>query len=563
MAPTAARGSRSRASNRSSESVTDRAIPPTLGSRSLPSSALLPFTRVGPAVLTKDLLRVSRRGGDYRPQFVDREDRPLAARVLGVYQGHVGEPRAALEEALEGLERDADDFKLVRGFAALLDREAEFETRAPLPPERARRAAFEASEAVGVATEPERAEALDRAAERLGVDAGTIEASLYADREVNQHLVAFDSPWDPDELLDRYDLSLAQTALFDAREVRVRSSDPRALVSAVKRLRLMYEIRKTEAGREVVVTGPDSLFRRTRRYGTAFARLLRTLVNAAEWRLEATIDDRGTDRELVLTDADLSPPGDDPIAEPSFDSGVEADFAARFSNLGLDWTVEREPEPLATGTRVMIPDFAFDYRPAGSDPADGVNEDETPAPFRVYFEIMGFWTPDYVEKKLRQLRDVEDVELLVAVDESLGVGEEIEARDHRVVTYSGRVRVKDVVDVLREYEADLVAAAAASLPAELVPDDDVVSMEAVAARHGVSEEALDDVAFPEHERVGRTLLRPSVLDRIADEVDAGMSLADAEAVLDSYGVEDASAVLSRLGYRVEWEGLGGGALREK
>ncbi len=46
----------------------------------------------------------------------------------------------------------------------------------------------------------------------------------------------------PDDLLAQYNLSLAQTALFDATEVRVRSSDPKALVSAVKRLRLMYEI---------------------------------------------------------------------------------------------------------------------------------------------------------------------------------------------------------------------------------------------------------------------------------------------------------------------------------
>jgi hypothetical protein len=513
-------------------------------------------------VLTKDLLRVSRRGGGYHPRFVDREARPLAARVLGVYQGHVGETRATLTAAVDEVERDADDFKLVRGFAALLDREATFETRAPLPPERARRAAFEAAEAVGVTTEAERRTALDRAADRLGVDPSEIETSLYADREVNQVLVAIDSPWDPDDLLARYNLSLAQTALFDAREVRIQSADPRRLVSAIKRLRLMYEIRRIGDGREVIVTGPDALFRRTRRYGTAFARLLRTLVNATEWRLEATIDDRGTDRELVLTHEDLSVPDDEPVAEPSFDSDVEAEFAARFANLGLDWTVHREPEALATGNRVMIPDFAFDYRPAGSSEA-ATEFDDSPEGFRVYFEIMGFWTPAYVEKKLAQFADVEDVELLVAVDESLGVGESVEALDHRVVTYSGRVRVKDVTDVLREYETELVAAAARDLPDELVPDDDAVTLSTLAARHGVSEDALDGVAFPDHDRVGRTLVRPAVLDRVADELDAGMALADAEAVLASFDLDDTSAVLSRLGYRVEWEGLGGGVLREK
>jgi predicted nuclease of restriction endonuclease-like RecB superfamily len=93
-------------------------------------------------VLTKDLLRVSRAGGGYQPRFTDADDERLAARVLGTYQGHVGESRAALDEALTDLEREADDFKLVRGFAKLLDREASFETRAPVDPERARRTAF-------------------------------------------------------------------------------------------------------------------------------------------------------------------------------------------------------------------------------------------------------------------------------------------------------------------------------------------------------------------------------------------------------------------------------------
>jgi predicted nuclease of restriction endonuclease-like RecB superfamily len=497
-------------------------------------------------VLRKDLLRVSRAGGGYRPQFADRADRPLAARVLGTFADHVGEPRSALDAALADLEGEADDFKLVRGFASLCERDATFETRAAVPPERARRIAFEAAETVGVVTEADRDRALDRAAGRLGVDPEAVADSLYADREVRQVLADFDPRWTPDALLDQYDLSLAQTALFDAVEVRVRSSDPKALVSAVKRLGLMYEIHRTDAGREVVVTGPDHLFRRTRRYGTAFARLLRSVAKTADWRLTATIDDRGTERELVLTDDDVGVPGVDPIAEPTYDSGVEADFAARFTALDLDWDLVREPEPLAVGTRVMIPDFAFDYRFAD---------------FRVFFEIMGFWTPEYVEKKLGQLADVEDVELVVAVDESLGVGEDIEARDHRAIPYSGSVRVKDVVDALRRYEDDLVAETRAALPDELRPEADVIGLDELAGDHGVSADALDPVTFPDHERVGRTLVRPAVLDDLRDRLDPGQSFSTAESILDEYGLDDASAVLSTLGLRVEWTGLHGGTLR--
>ena len=497
-------------------------------------------------MLTKDLLRVSRAGGGYHPQFADRSHRPLAARVMGTVADHVDRPRAELEAALADLEPEADHFKLVRGFAALCERDATFETRAAIPPERARRVVFEAAEAVGVVTAADRDRALDRAADRLGVDVAALDDALYADRDSRQVLAAFDPRWDADDLLTQYNLSLAQTALFDAVEVRVRSSDPKALISAVKRLGLMYEVRRTDSGREVVVTGPDHLFRRTRRYGTAFARLLRSVATAVEWRLDATVDDRGTDRELVLTDDDVSVPGVEPVAEPTYDSGVEADFAARFQSLDLDWDLVREPEPLAAGTRVMIPDFAFDYRYTD---------------FRVFFEIMGFWTPSYVEKKLGQLADVEDVEMLVAVDESLGVGEDIEARDHRAIPYTGSVRVKDVVDALRRYEAELVTETRATLPDELRPDADVIDLATLADDRGVSEDALDSVDFPAHRRVGRTLVRPAVIDELRDRLGPGQTLGEAEAILDDYGLDDASAVLSTLGLRVEWEGLSGGTIR--
>ena len=512
-------------------------------------------------MLTKDLLRVSRAGGGYHPQFADESHERLAARVLGVYQGHVGESRATLQAALTDVEGDADDFKLVRGFAKLIERAATFETRAPVPPERARKRVFEAAEAVGVVTESERETALSRAADGLGIDTDTLESSLYADLEDRQVLADVDARWSPSQLVTQYNLSLAQTALFDATEVRVRSSDPKAVVSAVKRLRLMYEIRTTPEGREVVVTGPDAIFSNTRRYGTRFARLLRTVAGTGEWTLSATVDDRGTERALRLTEADVSVPGVEPVAEVSYDSGVEAEFAARFGSLGLDWELIREPEPLEAGEHVVIPDFAFDWRPTGSEGVRNTPSGDTD--LRIFFEVMGFWTPEYVRKKLDRLADVDDVTMLVAVDDSLGVGEEIEARDHRAIPYSGTIRVKDVRDALRPYEQELVAESAADLPETLRPDVDVVSLAALAEEYGVSEDAIEDKSFPDHERVGRTLIRPAVLTELGERIEAGMSLSTVEELLDEYGIDDDGAVLSRLGYRIEWDGLSGGTVRER
>jgi len=520
-------------------------------------------------MLTKDLLRVSRRGGGYRPQFVDDDAEPLAARVVGIYQGHAGRERGELEDALADLEREADDHKLVRGFAKLVERRATFEPRSPLPPTRARRAAFEAAEDVGVVTEADREAALERAAGQLGSTPEAVAESIHADRTDREVLVDLDNQWDPAALVDQYNLSLAQTALFDATEVRIHTTDPRRLVSAVKRLGLLYEIERPEGDAfgprpdwqaeqsTIVVTGPDALFRSTRRYGTRFARLLRTLVATEEWSLLAKIDDRGTERELQLSAADpLRPPDADPVADVSFDSDVEADFATRFEALDLDWTLVREPDVLAAGTRAMIPDFAFDYRFGDA---------------RIFFEIMGFWTPEYVRKKLEQFNSVEDVELVVAYDESLDAGETakigggdvgaaIESADHRAIPYRDRIRVKDVRDALRAYEKELEASQAASLPDELVPDEDVITLETLSERHGVSTDAMESTALPEHDRLGRTLVRPHVLERVSEEIEAGMDLSAVETILKEVGFDDTSAALAALGYRVNWDGLAGGTI---
>ena len=123
--------------------------------------------------------------------------------------------------------------------------------------------------------------------------------------------------------------------------------------------------------------------------------------------------------------------------------------------------------------------------------------------------------------------------------------------------------MKDVRDALRRYEDELVAESAAALPDELVPEADAISLETLADEYGVSEDAIESKSFPDHERVGRTLVRPVVLDELADEIEVGMAFSEVEAVLADRGFEDASAVLSELGFAVEWEGLSGGTIRER
>ncbi|OGK93935.1 MAG: hypothetical protein A2X51_12945 [Candidatus Rokubacteria bacterium GWC2_70_24] len=84
------------------------------------------------------------------------------------------------------------------------------------------------------------------------------------------------------------------------------------------------------------------------------------------------------------------------------DSLVEECFAREFRHLAPEWDVVREPEPIAADGRLIFPDLALQLR---SDPAR-----------RWLPEIVGFWTPDYVARKLALSRSARLSNLILCID---------------------------------------------------------------------------------------------------------------------------------------------------
>ena len=81
--------------------------------------------------------------------------------------------------------------------------------------------------------------------------------------------------------------------------------------------------------------------------------------------------------------------------------------------------------------------------------------------------------------------------------------------------------------------------------------------------HGGTDERPADPFVLGELRLTEGTLAHAVLDTLSEALAPGTDLADAEAEFGEYDLDDSSAVLSALGYRVEWEGLSGGVLREK
>jgi predicted nuclease of restriction endonuclease-like RecB superfamily len=129
------------------------------------------------------------------------------------------------------------------------------------------------------------------------------------------------------------------------------------------------------------------------------ARFLPALVACRGWRMHAVIRSRrGHLLGLDLSARDgltshLPPP-------ESFDSSLEQTFAEKWGPQPRDgWLLVREGEILHRGQKVFVPDFLFRHD-------DGRT---------VLLEIVGFWTPEYLQAKLETLRLFSDQRILLAV----------------------------------------------------------------------------------------------------------------------------------------------------
>ena len=525
-------------------------------------------------MLTKELLAARRYRGKIYPRFVDprsSQNLEIAERVLAAFREGLGATREELRERLEQLE-DHKTFKLVRGLAQLLERRCLFEPRAPVEPRELRRWLFRR----GVVLTPEERRArLEEAARAFGCSVEELERAFWADREENHVLRGFlprfvprdaaptptPTPGlseEPEALLQQYNLSLAQTLLFDALELKFEVSERyQPIFRAVKRLGLMYEAVEEVPGRvRVRVDGPASLFKETTKYGTALAKLLPALLSAREFRLEALIKDgkRKLTFELDASKRSLFPElSDGEPEEERFDSAVEADFYRRIRAVMRDWRVLREPAILKAGPHVFIPDFGFERRDS-----------------RCYLEIVGFWTPEYLQKKLQKLREARPEEpLLLAVDRNLRCTEdELRATGHEFFLYEKRLPLEPIVRrllTIAEQQAERDRERLRAEPLALDLQGDRIPLEGLAERHEVDIEALREHLerrlaagdLPGYRLVSDALVSERALARLKAELDAlaartteeGLGWEEVEPVLRRYGLGESA--LEAVGYGIE------------
>jgi hypothetical protein len=244
---------------------------------------------------------------------------------------------------------------------------------------------------------------LSSVATELGVTAGELNDSLFADLPGERLVKPSAKPFSAAELALRSNLALVQSLLVRATGVTVDvEGNTRLLVRQAKWRGLICTVaeRSGTADATLEISGPFALFRHTRLYGRALGELVPLLAWCPRFRLRAACDFDGRRLTLQLGTGDPIFPA---VAPRQYDSQLEERFARDFRRLAPQWDVLREAEPISADGTLIFPDFALQHR---SDPAR-----------RWLLEIVGFWTPDYVARKLERYRSARLPNLILCIDE--------------------------------------------------------------------------------------------------------------------------------------------------
>jgi uncharacterized protein len=348
-----------------------------------------------------------------------------------------------------------------------------------------------------------------------------------------------------------------------------------------------------------------SLFKLTDRYGTLLAKLLPSIIfpldkkrevsSGGEWHLDAWIVRKTMDGRKVyefkisknelpelLTDPYPSfPPSSSTEKEVAvssplyndyyiYDSAVEEKFAKRFEQAETGWRLTREPDPLVLSNGgAFIPDFMFEKYDK-----------------RIYLEIVGFWTKEYLERKLQKLADIfisadsrkkktnnnnkADLLLFIALNEDFACSKSsfssVVPKGQLIFYKNDTVPVKPILDYLKSIDREMIERKVndPNLKIELDKDDNnkaVISIQEVAQKYSIPAEVARRISLRDNNEkyieAGMYLIPKSKAHKLESLLAGINRFIDACSILSNEGIPESchAELIVKLGYDVIWQSI--------
>ena len=398
-------------------------------------------------MLTSDLAINWRRGDKIFPRLIKTNNANYlrdAEVLIEIFNEFQNKTRGVLERELDEYVGTGTDYRILRGFIKLLTDRCEFETSSVAEPSEIRQKLFlEARKFQPVLPDSEqRQKVLESVAEEFQTDADTILSSLYADLSAQQKLASFYFI-EPPDLLDRYNLAQAQALLYKCVELKIRvapsdAANYRSIFGSIKHFGLIHSIQGTAAnGYEITLTGAASLFHRSQKYGVQMAVFLPALLLCEKWKMSAEITQKQSSNvfyELTGEQTELKSCYTD---EPEYKNSDIEKLKNDWEKSSADWRLQENTEVIDLGKTTFIPDFVL-ISPEGK---------------QVYLDILGFWTPQSLKKRLEEFQAANFRQFIfVAGQELRGSREEPFWESKNVIFY----KTKIAPSLLEETAAKLV-----------------------------------------------------------------------------------------------------------
>ncbi len=385
-------------------------------------------------MLTSDLAVSWRRGDKITPRLLKTNDANYLrdAEILSeIFEEFDGKMRGELERELEEYVGTGTDYRILRGFIKLLVDRSEFETASVAEPSAIRQKVFlEAGKFQPVLPDSkQKNEVLKIAADEFQTDAEMIISSLYADLSAQQKLIRFETIQPPD-LLDRYNLAQAQALLYKCVEMKIRiapsdAKNYRSIFGWIKHFGLIHTVVGNAVnGYEITLTGAASLFHRSQKYGIRMAVFLPALLLCADWKMSAEIAQKEGGNLFYELSSEQTELNSCYFDEPEYENSDIEKLKKNWGKSAAGWQLRENAEVVDLGKTAFIPDFVL----------------ISPANEKIYLDVLGFWTPKSLKKRLEEFRAANFQNFIFAASQDLrGSREEPLWTSENVVFYKTKI----------------------------------------------------------------------------------------------------------------------------
>ena len=393
-------------------------------------------------MLTSDLAINFRRGDKIYPRLIKTDDTRYlrdAAILIEIFEESEGKTRGELESELEEYVGTGTDYRILRGLIKLLNDRAEFETSAPAEPVEIRQKVFlEARKFQPVLPDSEtKREILEIVAEEFGSDAETIFANLYADLPAQQKMKEFETCRAKD-LLERYNLAQAQAVLYKCVEMKIRvaPSDAgvyRAIFGWIKHFGLIHSVQgNAGGGYEITLTGAASLFHRSQKYGVQMSVFLPALLLCKNWKMRAEIAQKQGGNVFYELTSEQTELVSNRFDEPEYENPDINKLRKNWEKSSNGWQLKENRKVIDLGKTAFIPDLVM-VSPGGQE---------------IYLDILGFWTPKSLQKRLEEFESANFKKFIIAASQELrGSREEPLWESPNVIFYKTKIEPRLLVEI--------------------------------------------------------------------------------------------------------------------